>query len=59
MVASALIGTAWTRWILRVEPLASVPRDQVARWLGPTLDHFATSMDFSAEHPLGGPSAGA
>jgi AcrR family transcriptional regulator len=59
MVASALIGTAWTRWILRVEPLASAPPDRVARWLGPTLDHFATSMDFSAEHPLGGPSAGA
>jgi AcrR family transcriptional regulator len=53
MVAAALIGTAWSRWILRVEPLASVPRDQVARWLGPTLDHFATSMDFSAEQPLG------
>jgi AcrR family transcriptional regulator len=54
MVASALIGTAWTRWILRVEPVASVPREQVARWLGPTLDHFATSMEFSAEEPLGG-----
>jgi AcrR family transcriptional regulator len=54
MVASALIGTAWTRWILRVEPLASVSREQVARWLGPTLDHFATSMDFSAEEPLRG-----
>jgi AcrR family transcriptional regulator len=54
MIASVLIGTAWNRWILRVEPLASVSRDQVAGWLGPTLDHFATSMDFSAEPTLGG-----
>ena len=54
MVASALIGTAWSRWILRVEPLASAPRDEVARWLGPTLDHFATDTAFSCEAPLGG-----
>jgi AcrR family transcriptional regulator len=54
MVASALIGTAWSRWILAVEPLASAPRAQVARWLGPTLDHFATSPDFSDEEPLAG-----
>jgi AcrR family transcriptional regulator len=58
MVASVLIGTAWTRWILRVEPLASVPREQVARWLGPTLDHYATSPDFSTEEPLGGAKGG-
>jgi AcrR family transcriptional regulator len=56
MVASALIGTAWSRWILGVEPLASAPRDEVARWLGPTLDHFATSTAFSSEEPLGGPA---
>jgi AcrR family transcriptional regulator len=54
MVASALIGTAWSRWILGVEPLASAPRDVVAQWLGPTLDHFATSTVFSSEEPLGG-----
>jgi AcrR family transcriptional regulator len=54
MVASALIGTAWSRWVLAVEPLASAPHEEVARWLGPTLDHFATSMAFSSEEPLGG-----
>lgn len=52
MVASALIGTAWSRWILAVEPLASAPRAQVAGWLGPTLDYFATSPTFSDEDPL-------
>ncbi len=54
MIASALIGTAWTRWILAVEPLASATPADVAAWLGPTLDHYATSMTFSDEPPLGG-----
>ena len=53
MVASALIGAAWSRWILAVEPLASAPREEVARWLGPTLDVYATSAEFSDEPPLG------
>ncbi len=53
MVASTLIGTAWSRWILRVEPLASAPRDVIAGWLGPTLDCYATDPEFSTEEPLG------
>jgi AcrR family transcriptional regulator len=53
MVASTLIGTAWARWVLGVEPLASTSPEEVARWIGPTLDHYATSTTFSDEAPLG------
>ena len=54
MVASTLIGTAWARWVLGIEPLASSSPEEVARWIGPTLDHYATSPAFSEEEPLGG-----
>jgi AcrR family transcriptional regulator len=54
MVAATLVGTAWTRWVLGIEPLASAAPAEVARWIGPTLDHYATSTSFSDEEPLGG-----
>ncbi len=57
MVAAVLIGTAWSRWVLGIQPLASAPRADVARWIGSTLDHFATSSEFSAEKPLRGTAA--
>jgi len=53
MVASALTGTAWSRWVLRVEPLASATRDVIAAWLGSTLDSYATDPEFSTDEPLG------
>jgi AcrR family transcriptional regulator len=40
LVASQLMGLAWTRYLLRLEPLASAPPDEVARWIGPTLDRY-------------------
>jgi AcrR family transcriptional regulator len=40
LVASQLMGLAWVRYILRLEPLASAPADQVAEWVGPTLDRY-------------------
>jgi Tetracyclin repressor-like, C-terminal domain len=52
MIASALIGTAWSRWILGVDPLAGAEPAEVAAWLGPTLDRFATDPGFSDEPPL-------
>jgi AcrR family transcriptional regulator len=54
MIASTLVGTAWTRWVLSIEPLASAAPSEVARWIGPTLDHYATSVTFSDEEPLTG-----
>ena len=40
LVSSQLVGAAWARYILQVEPLASASREQVARWIGPTIDRY-------------------
>lgn len=40
LITSQLIGMAWTRYVLQLEPLASAPVDLVARLIGPTLDGF-------------------
>jgi AcrR family transcriptional regulator len=41
LVASQLLGIAWTRYVMRMEPMASAPRVEVARWAGPTIDRYA------------------
>lgn len=40
LVASQLVGLAVVRYVVRVEPLASVPRAVVCDWVGPTLQHY-------------------
>jgi AcrR family transcriptional regulator len=40
LAASQLIGLAMVRYVVRVEPLASAPPAEVARWLGPTLQRY-------------------
>jgi AcrR family transcriptional regulator len=40
LIASQLIGLGWARYVLRLEPLASAPVEDVARWVGPTLDRY-------------------
>jgi AcrR family transcriptional regulator len=40
MVGSQLVGIAFARYILRLEPLASAPIDEVAAWYGPTIDGY-------------------
>jgi AcrR family transcriptional regulator len=40
LVASQLVGLAMVRYVVKVEPLASTPPEEVARWLGPTLDRY-------------------
>ena len=42
LVGSQLIGLAMARYIIRVEPLASAPADQVAAAVGPTLQRYLT-----------------
>ena len=42
LVASQLNGLAFTRYVLRLEPLASATPDQIAAWIGPTLDRYAS-----------------
>jgi AcrR family transcriptional regulator len=38
MVGSQLLGIAWARYIVKLEPLASAPVTEVASWFGPLID---------------------
>ncbi len=40
LAASSLIGLAMVRYVVRVEPLASAPRDQIAALLGPAIQRY-------------------
>jgi AcrR family transcriptional regulator len=40
LVSAQLMGTAWTRYIMRVEPLASASREEVAAMVGPAIDRL-------------------
>lgn len=42
LVASQLVGAAMVRHVLRVEPLASLPADDVVALLAPTLQRYLT-----------------
>jgi len=42
LAASQLVGVAFVRHILRVEPLASASVAEVAGWTGPTLQRYLT-----------------
>ena len=43
LVSSQLLGIAWNRYLMRMEPMASTSRAEVARWTGPTIDRYLTS----------------
>jgi AcrR family transcriptional regulator len=40
MAASQLVGIATVRYVLRMEPMVQASHDDVARWLGPTLQRY-------------------
>lgn len=40
LVASQMVGLVVTRYVLRLEPVASMPADDVAAWLGPTIQRY-------------------
>jgi AcrR family transcriptional regulator len=40
LVASQLIGLVMTRYLLALEPLASMPVDDVVAWVAPTLQRY-------------------
>lgn len=42
LVSSQLLGTAWARYVIRMEPFASASRSQVAAWVGPTIQAYIT-----------------
>jgi AcrR family transcriptional regulator len=45
LVSSQLLGLAWTRYVVRMEPLASMPRAEVAALAGPAIDRYIASRD--------------
>jgi len=58
LVASQMIGLAMTRDVLRLEPIASAPAEQVVAAVGPTVQRYLTG-DLSPGGPSpGAPSAG-
>ncbi len=40
LAASTLIGMAMLRYVIRLEPIASARPDEVAAWLGPTVQRY-------------------
>jgi AcrR family transcriptional regulator len=40
LVSSQLLGAAWARYVIRMEPFASATRDEVASWIGPTIEAY-------------------
>jgi hypothetical protein len=42
LAATQLVGLAMLRYVVKVEPLASASSDQVAAWIGPTLQRYFT-----------------
>jgi len=41
LIASQLMGLGFARYVLRLEPVASASPDELARWVGPTIDRYA------------------
>jgi AcrR family transcriptional regulator len=59
LVASQLVGMAFERYVLRLEPLASAPPTEVARWVGPTLDRYLNGpVEIEPSVSEGSPGAG-
>jgi AcrR family transcriptional regulator len=50
LAASQLIGLAMLRYVVKLEPLASASHDEVARWLGPTVQRYLTDPAATAPH---------
>jgi len=45
LAASQLVGLAILRYVVKVEPLVSATPDELAAWLGPTLQRYFTERD--------------
>ena len=43
LVGSQLIGLAFARYVVGVEPLASMPAQQLIDWYAPVLQHYLTA----------------
>ena len=43
LAASQMVGLAMMRYVLRLEPVASAPVDQLVAWIAPTLQRYLTA----------------
>ncbi|MET8327411.1 TetR family transcriptional regulator [Streptomyces sp. NPDC005181] len=43
LAASQILGMALARYVLRLAPAASMPRDEVIAWLAPTVQRYLTA----------------
>ncbi|WP_439957838.1 TetR/AcrR family transcriptional regulator, partial [Micromonospora echinofusca] len=43
LVATQMLGLALTRYVLRLPPVVAMSPDELAVWLGPTLDRYLTT----------------
>jgi len=43
-VASQLVGVVMARYIIKLEPFASLPAEQIAETIAPTLQHYLTGI---------------
>jgi AcrR family transcriptional regulator len=43
LVASQVLGVALTRYVLRLPPVATMGRDELVAWIGPTLQRYFTA----------------
>ncbi|HET7466385.1 MAG TPA: TetR family transcriptional regulator [Candidatus Dormibacteraeota bacterium] len=51
LAASQLIGLAMLRYVIKVEPFASASADEIATWLGPTVQRYLTDPDVPSRRP--------
>ncbi len=49
LLATQFLGVVFARFVVAVEPLASMNGEEIANWLGPTFDLYLTG-------PLDGPA---
>jgi len=49
LMASQLVGLAMLRYVIRVEPLASLSEDEVVALIAPTIQRYATGVLTTAE----------
>jgi AcrR family transcriptional regulator len=44
LVSAQLLGAAWARYVIQMEPFASASRSEVAAWIGPTIEAYITGQ---------------
>jgi AcrR family transcriptional regulator len=56
LISSQLVGLAFQRYVLRLEPLASAEPAEVAGWVGPTIDRYMSGPVALALAPAPAPA---